>query len=179
MKQIQFFALKEDLLPVLEAVERDGPLKYVRTGNCLSSDFEAFQRGADIPHLGKADSETGSTCESFLVTGRVVPVTVRPIKGVGSVKRYCMDQLINSDTVELTPAGLWGEDIVLNGRVATVSESLISQELMKIFNSAFRNHFSKVKAFFVGHKALVLLGAGKRLAISVQSPRDFDLTIVP
>ena len=56
MKQIHFFALKDDLLPVLDDVERDGFLKYVRTGNCLSGDFDQYLHGADIPYLGKASA---------------------------------------------------------------------------------------------------------------------------
>ena len=42
-----------------------------------------------------------------------------------------------------------------------------------------RTCFRKVKGRFVGPDALVLLNAGKRLTIAAQSPRDFDLTIVP
>lgn len=177
MKQIPFFALKNDILPVLETVEREYPLKYVQMGNCMSPDFGQFLHGADISDLGKAGAESASGCESFLVTRREVPVNVRRIKGVGGIQRYCMDHLINPDSVEFTPAGVWNDDIVLNGRVATVSESAISQELMKRFNSAIRKHFTKIKAFWVGPKAFILLNTGKRLAAAAQSPRDFDLTL--
>jgi hypothetical protein len=175
MKQIYFFAMKADLLPVLEAVERDCPLQYVRTGNSLSREFETFLRGADIPNLGTADRDTGSVCETFLVTMRTVPIAVEAFKGVGGVQRYCVDQLLNQDTVGFTPAGMWGEDVLLPGRVATVSESAISQALMKRFNSAIRAQFGKVKAFWVGRHARALLDAGKRLAISAQSPCGFGL----
>jgi hypothetical protein len=178
MRQIHFFALKEDLLPVLEAFERAGPLKYVRMGQSPTPDYEGFTYGGDIPNLGKASTDSAASCESFLVTGRDMPVTVRPIK-VAGVERYAIDQLVNPYTITFTPGGIWGEDVVLNGRVATVSDSAQAQELMKRFNSAIKNHFSKVKAFLVGPKALVLLNAGKRLTAAAQSPREFDLTTVP
>jgi hypothetical protein len=179
MKLIHFFALKDDLLPMLEAVECDDPLKYVRTGNCLSPDFNEFLNGADIPTLGKASAESAIGCESFLVTPRTLPVILRPIKATGGTERYCMDQLINPDTVEFIPAGVWSDEIVLNGRVGTVSDSAVSQELMKRFNSAIRKQFTKIKAFWVGANALTLLNAGKRLAGAAQSPREFDLTTGP
>jgi hypothetical protein len=49
---------------------------------------------------------------------------------------------------------------------------------MKRFNSAVKKTFTKVKAFYVGPKALELLERGMRLTISAQSPREFDLTPV-
>ena len=179
MKQIQFFALKEDLLPVLEAVEREGALKYIRTGNRLSADFETFLHGGDIPNLGKATRESAISCDTFLVTDVTQPVRVREIRGSGGVPRYCMDQLINAETVTLTPAGVWNEDVSLCGRVATVSDSAVAQALMKRFNSAFRSHFSKIKAYRVGRGARALLDAGKRLTIAEQSSGSVDLTIMP
>jgi hypothetical protein len=179
MKQILFFALKEDLLPVLEAVERDGPLKYVRMGQSPKSDYESFAHGAEIPNLGRASADSTASCESFVVTESAVSVNVRPIKAATGIERYCIDQLVNPDSITFTPAGVWSPDVVLHGRVATVSESAISQALMKRFNSAFRAQFGKVKAFWVGHNARALLDAGKRLTISAQSPHDFDLTAVP
>lgn len=178
MKHIQFFAVREDILLVLEAVECDGPLQYVRTGNQLSPDFETFLHGADIPNLGVANRETGSVCNAFLVTKTTVPIAVQSMKGAGGVQRYLMDQLLNPDTVTLTPAGMWGKDIILQGVVGTASDSAASQELMKKFNSAFKKSFTKVQGRFVGLQALALFNAGKRLTIAAQSPPEFDLAPV-
>ena len=72
--------------------------------------------------------------------------------------------------------GRWGEEVVLNGRVATVSGSDFAQELMKSFSRSFKKRFSKIKAFYVGLGASVLLDAGKRLTAAEQSHREFDLT---
>jgi len=48
---------------------------------------------------------------------------------------------------------MFGEDIVLHGRVGTASETPASQELMKRFHSVIKKNFTKVKAFFVGPAA--------------------------
>ncbi|MGC8542068.1 MAG: hypothetical protein ACP5QA_15765 [Phycisphaerae bacterium] len=175
MKQIQFFATREDLLLVLGNVERDTALRYVRTGNQLNPHFETFQRGGDIPNLGVADRETGSVCRMFLITGNAVTVGVRTVKGADGIQRYLVDQLLNPDTVTLTPAGMWGEDTLLQGVVGTASDSVGSRELMKAFKSAFGKSFVKVQGRFVGPQAMALLNCGRRLAIAAQSPRDFDL----
>jgi hypothetical protein len=177
MRHIQFFAVKEDILPVLEIVERDGPLQYVRTGNRLKPDFEKFSRGADIPSLGVADQETGSVCKSFMVAKATVLITVREFDGSNGIKRYLMDQLINPDTVTITPAGMWGEDILLQGVVGTASDTKASQDLMKKFNSAFKKSYTKVQMRFVGPLAMAMLKAGKRLTIAKQSPPEFNLKL--
>jgi len=86
-----------------------------------------------------------------------------------------VDQLVNPDTVVLNPGGVWRGDILLYGRVATVSGSAESQRLMRRFRAAIRSGFRQVRAFWVGPEALRMLHSGKRLTIAEQSPRGFDL----
>jgi hypothetical protein len=86
-----------------------------------------------------------------------------------------VDQLRNPDSVTFTPAGIWDDDVILHGRVATASDSEASQALMRRFHVAIKKGFAKVKAFYVGPQAMELLKAGKRLTIAAQSPREFDL----
>jgi hypothetical protein len=175
MKPVLFFALKEDLLPVLELVESKGALKFVRMGNFarheVKDGISVFDTGAGIPNLGKASADSTAACEAFLVCERETPVNLRPVG-----ERVCIDQLANPDSVVFTPGGIWNEDVVLNGVIGTASDSEISKALLKRFQAAVKKTFSKVKAFYVGPKALALLESGKRLAGAVQSPREFDLT---
>jgi hypothetical protein len=179
MKQILFFALKEDLVPVLELVESKGPLQYILMGNFLKREFKqiVFATGVLIPNLGKATANQWSGCEAFLVSGRETAINLRTLQGNDGHERVCIDQLANPDSVTFTPGGIWNEDVVLNGRVGTASESQASQALMKRFQAAIKKAFSKVKAFYVGPKALTLLESGKRLAGAVQSPRELDLVL--
>jgi hypothetical protein len=179
MKRILFFATKEDILLILNAVEQKGPLRYVRMDHFTNPVYESFARGAEIPNLGKASAASAISCDSFLISESTVTTQVRPIKTAAGVERFCVDQLVNPDTVTFTPGGIWNEDILLHGRIATVSESQASQELMKRFRIALNKDFTKIKSFLVGPKALTLLKAGKRLTISAQSPQDFDLTTAP
>src|SRR5262245_60672627 len=67
-KQIHFYAMKEDLLPVLEALESDGGMKYVLTGQFAEpSLLLVFDHGKDIPNLGEATSAAGISSDAFLV----------------------------------------------------------------------------------------------------------------
>jgi hypothetical protein len=178
MRQILFFALKNDLIPVFEAVERSRPLKYVLMGWFPEAYSETFAHGIEIPNLGKASASSAINCESFLVTERSEPIKAEPVYPPTG-KRFSIDQLLNPNTVTFTPAGIWSDEIILNGRVATASDSKLSQELMRTFHSAIKKHFRKVRAFWVGAQAFALFEVGKRLTISSQSPPDFDLKPAP
>jgi hypothetical protein len=102
---------------------------------------------------------------------------VRPVALRSGGTNYHIDQLTNPDSIILTPGGLWTEEIVLHGQLATASLSEPSKRLMERFKHQFEKQFVRVKAYHVGPKALALLQAGKRLTIAEQSPRDFDLTL--
>jgi hypothetical protein len=177
MAQTLFFALKEDILPVLEDFDSMGSWKYVPTGFVDSLEYQTFGEGAGIPNLGVATRESAVGCESYLVCASDMPVNLRKISPVDGGIRYAIDQLINPDTITLTPAGIWNDEIVLHGRVGTASRSESSRLLMRRFRSALKKHFVKVKAFYVGPRALVLLKEGKRLTIAAQSSGEFDLRL--
>ena len=121
-------------------------------------------------------NESASGCQSYLVAEPNTNISLRPKKDSSEVDYFLIDQLQNPNTVTFTPAGLWNNGIVLHGRVATVSDSALAQELMKRFHSAIKAHFSKIKAYWVGPKAHEFLKLGKRLTIAEQSSREFDLT---
>ena len=178
MKHILFFALKEDLLALFELIDNNSSLKYVLTGNFSTNEIKnglkVFAAGAEIPNLGKATAKSAVACDGFLVCEPEMTVNWRLLPG-NTGERVCIDQLVNPDTVTFTPGGIWDENIVLHGRVATASESPISQALMKRFQAAIKKTFTKIKAFYVGPMALRLLESGKRLTIAAQSPRECDL----
>jgi hypothetical protein len=173
-----FFGTKEDLLPVFELVESKSRLRYVLTGNFLERELaggvKVFESGTQLPNLGRATAECGSSCDSFLVCEAETAINLRCFQG-NDGNRVCIDQLVNPDTVVFNPGGMWGEDVLLNGRVATVSNSPVAQALMRRFRGAIRKTFKNIRAFYVGPAALAMLASGKRLTGAIQSPPEFDL----
>jgi hypothetical protein len=176
MPQTIFFALKDDLLPVFEAAERQGPLQYVLSGAFPSSNVSIFDHGWDIPTLGKATFESASGSDSYLVCEVGTQVIVRHRESDGH-NRFFVDQVLNPDSITLSPGGMWDEDVMLYGRVASASDSEISLHLLRRFDLAIRKHFLKVGRSYVGPRALELLKMGKRLTIAKQSPPEFDLKL--
>lgn len=176
MNRIAFFALPEDIRTVVEVVDGRQRLAYRLMGLFSAPDQEIYDRGVDIPMLGKADTPSAITCASYLVSRSGAPTSARPIPQDDGSTAYAIDQLWNPDTVVFSPAGVWNGQIVLSGRVDATSDSPIALGLMKLFVSTITRRFTKVRAFHVGDKALTWLNAGKRLTGAEQSPTAFDLT---
>jgi hypothetical protein len=176
MKQLLFFALRDDLLAMLAAVEQTAPLRYVLMGQSPDAELKSFDRGAQIPNLGRARAESAINCASFLVADPSVSLSARSRMTAGG-ERFFVDQLINPDTVALAPGGIWNEKILLHGRVATVSQSGPSQDLMRRFKTTIGKQFPKIKAYYVGPGARGFWERGHRLTIAAQSPPEFDLRV--
>jgi len=182
MKLIPFFALRDDILPILESVESEVALKYVPMGCFFKDDLKGWiielTSGTQIPNLGRASCKTAGGCDAFLVCARDEAIHLRDVVQAAR-PRVCIDQLVNPHTVEFTPAGLVDEatPIILSGRIATASGAPVSQALMKQFHVAINKSFTKVRAFYVGSAALKLWENGARLTDAVQSPREYDLAL--
>lgn len=175
--QILFFATKEDLLPIFEFAEASDPLKYARTGRYALPKPKVLLSGASIPELGTANNDSSIGCDSYLILSQSSAVAVREMPQTDGSTTFIVDQLINPDSVTITAGGIRKPSVLLHGRVATSSDSTRSQELMKLFDSAFRKQFRKVKPFWVGNHALAQLERGTRLTVAVSSPSAFDLKL--
>jgi hypothetical protein len=171
-----FFTTKKDLLPILAAFENSIQCKYIRAGRYLNPTCSPLDNGASIPDLGKASNPSSIACDSFLICEQTLDVKFRSLQSASaSSENFFLDQLINPDSVILTPGGMWDENILLHGRIATASTSEVSARLLRGFENALKRHSVKVKAFYVGAEALGLLKTGWRLTAAAQSPPEYDL----
>ena len=76
-----------------------------------------------------------------------------------------------------SPGGRHNEEVILYGMIGTVSNSAASKNLYNFIAKPFREHFAKVREFFVGPEALSLAKGGARLTIGAAAPAEFDLRI--
>jgi hypothetical protein len=177
MKSIHFFALKDDLLAVLAAVESAKPLKFAKTGHFPTPAIQWLSSGSSIPNIGIAEADSAVRCESYLIAEHPEKVKARSIKQLDGRVVYSVDQLVNPDTVTMSAGGQWTENVIIDGRIGSASDSAKSQEIMKLFNSEIRKRFKKVNAFWVGPLAYERLLSGSRLTAAVDSPSEYDLAI--
>lgn len=175
MKKFIFYATREDLVPVTDAVERSMSLIYARMGQSRAPEPECYTQASTIPNLGRATTHSVSTNEEYLVVSACDRIQTRTIRANDGSEYYLTDQLVNPTSISFAPGGLWDSGVLLHGRIATVSDTPEAKQLLGTFEKEFRKRFRKVKAFWVGEDALNRLRGGTRLTISAQSPREFDL----
>jgi hypothetical protein len=172
-----FFATPEDLLPVLASVEAKLSVQYTRMGHRLSRDVECWQQGRELPTLSQPfPVESAVAGPAYLVTLGGTVVATRKMSPLNGRDRWSIDQLENPDSTVFWHGGRYGESVLLYGRVATVSRTVVALKLQRAFESALRKQFVRVKAFYVGKCAEELLDRGVRLAGAVQSPPEYDLS---
>lgn len=180
-KVIRFFAIDNDLLYIMDEVEKNMDLQYASAGVFSSKSnlaFEVYDKGANIPNLSKATSDSAVSCESFLVCQQGIPIQQRDLVFNDGTKGFAIDQLYNQHAATLVSAGLLNDEIILYGTLGAAHGTESAMKIIRAFEKNINNKFTKVKAFWVGPNALIALKKGKRLTIASQSPRSYDLSMV-
>jgi len=173
---IQFFATREDLEEVIEAIEAKRALTFVRTGLFDEPSVDSVDSLRSIQDLGVAPAGDSMKCPNYLVGNRpFVPVVRSVLQRRGGTK-YAIDQLENPQTIAIRPGGAFGDSVLIAGTLGTASKDAMSLELYQLFMGVFRPSFQAIKSFRVGRCAARLLDAGARLTQNVRSPVLYDLT---
>lgn len=175
MGQTAIYACDDDMLAIFDMVESRMPLAYVRMAQHTSPRLEMFERGRDLPGIGREPNDVSVRTNSWLVTQHGLAIVPRTIKLTNGRISYAVDQLANEDTIEITPGGRLNDAIVLSGRIASVSDTVCAKQLMNAFRNALRRSFERVRGYWVGPAAAHLLDNGGRLTIATQSPSEFNL----
>jgi hypothetical protein len=176
-QMLHFYATREDLLPVLASVEDKLDVRYTLMDEYSSKDIDFFHQGRDLPTLSQpSPSESAANGPAYLVTLGAEPARPRELPAFDGRTRLVIDQLENPASTVLLHGGRYGKHVLLYGRVATTSRAPTALKLQRAFESAIRKSFVRIKAFYIGQAAAVLLDSGVRLTSAVQSPREYDLS---
>ena len=179
MKRIFFFATPDDIVPVLNRFEENGPFKYVVMGNLTTPNRAIYLSAKEIPNPGISTHETGHASTAYMVSHRDTKNAMEKFVGNGGETRWDLNNCDNEETVILTLAGLWIDGTLLPGLMDTLHQTSVAQQLMKWFLTALKQErFVKVESWWVGKAAMDMLQSGKRLTTTaVQSPPQFDLKL--
>ena len=132
MKRVPFFAAEDDLVSVLHIFEQGKALTYVRTDHYpREADAIMVNTSADLPNIGTATADDAVQCASYLVTSS--RPRFRKIQLNDGSDVFAMDQLLNPDSVTLTPGGVRAPDAVIAGALSTASDSPSAQALVRAF----------------------------------------------
>lgn len=174
--QRHFYATADDLLPIFERVESKHDLSYTLTGLLYSPVLTQVRSGAQMTSLRSPAPHRDASCgPQYLVTPAEAIVHIRDVPQHSGGVRYAVDQLINPDSITVQHGGFFRPDVLLYGRVGTVSASDFSRRVYRAFSAAVAKQFVRVRSFYVGPQAHALLGQGCRLTIGDDSPAEYDL----
>jgi hypothetical protein len=175
--QMLFYATKQDLAPLLSSLEAQQNLQYTLTGMFDVNRLQTYFSYTDIPDFGRASHPNAIGNPTYLVSLRGTTLRVEEVPQEAGGICFAVSQRLNDDTIILGPGGWYGSDVILYGRIGTISNSVASKKLYSLFAKSFRKCFEKVQEFYVGPEALNRCKVGVRLTIGASSPAEFDLRI--
>ena len=179
MSQRHFFASSADLLGVFLRVESRDRFVFTLTGLFTTPQLQMFETGANLPTLHLPAEAQSSSCPTYLITLASSAINVRAVPQIRGGMRYAVDQLENPDSVTLTHGGLHASNVLISGRLATVSTSRTAKRIQSVFANAIASEFSRVQAFWVGPEAYRMLQEGCRLTFNVTASPEYDLERPP
>lgn len=178
-KQIMFFALLEDIKPLLLEIESTIEISYYLAG--LQTDLEiATIHGIDeLSNIGFVSFGDWNKIDRYLVQKKVETLNRRAVLQKDGATKFAVDQMINPKSIELKVGGVYlaEEKVIIAGRVATISNDMDSNILFKLFASKIKKSFRVIDSFYVGPFAEVRLKTGWRLVVNTKLSRDFDLKV--
>ena len=83
----------------------------------------------------------------------------------------------NPQSIEIKIGGIYKENVIVAGRVATISEDSDSIELFKLLSTKLKKEFKKIGAFYVGKSAEQKLKEGWRLVTNEKLSKEYDLAL--
>jgi hypothetical protein len=172
-----FFATRDDLIIVLQAVEARYALKYIECGLFDAADRPVFNSFIEMKNFGIAVEGDSNAESNYLVLHSEATLQVREVPQRRGGIKYAVDQQLNPKSITMKPAGRYGDSAIIAGMVGTVHHDDSAEELLAAFFKAFKIHFIKANSYIVGPKALKLLESGFRLTQSIKSPTNFDLIL--
>jgi hypothetical protein len=173
--QFMFYATAGDLTPMLSILEAQKKLQYTPMRRVVSDRAQIYLSYAEIPDFGRTYDPTAVMNQNYLVALQGTAVQVETIYPRTGGVNFSIGQNLNEDTVTLSPGGMYGQDALLYGSIATVSESDASFNLYDFMVELYLARFAPVNEFFLGPEAFDLWKSGVRLTTSATSPTKFDL----
>jgi hypothetical protein len=169
-----FVADEADARLLLNAATEENSLAFALSGLFDTNDVQIFSR-ENLRNVGVAPSGDVNQEPTYLAAEEGALFTARAVLQRSGGTKYAVDQTTNGDTVAITFGGRHSREVLIAGRVGTVSATNAAVDLYKSFERLIKKHFTKVKSFYVGPEALAALYRGERLTTSVRSPKLYDL----
>lgn len=178
-KQTIFFAVLEDVEQILRDIETTIGIRYYKAGLLDSASIPTYNSIFDAPNVGVALSGDWNRIDRYIIIKETIPLNIREVPQRAGGVKFAVDPMINPKSIELKLGGIYqrGENVIVAGRIATVSEDSDSNELYKLFSTKIKKAFKRIGMFYVGKIAEEKLKEGWRLVTNEKSPKEYDLAL--
>ncbi len=178
-KQMMFFATKEDVENSIRDIESLIDIQYYKTGLLENKNIPTYKSLFDVPNIGLSFSGDWNRTDNYLITKKTILLIVREIPQKTGETKFTVDQMNNPKSIEIKLGGIYKEkeNVLVAGRISTISEYSDSNELYKLFTTKLKKKFKKIGPFYVGKKAEEKLKMGWRLVTNEKSPKEYDLIL--
>jgi hypothetical protein len=178
-KQTMFFSVFTDIEPIIKSIESTHQIHYFETGLFDNKEVNNYNSLFEISNLGFTKYGDWNYDKSFLLLPKQLSLKVREVPQRKGGVKYAVDQLINPASIILQIGGIYSEkdNVLVAGKVGTVSEDVFSLEMYKAFHSKIKKEFSKIQEFYVGKGAQERLKLGWRLVLDEGRKKEYDLII--
>ncbi len=174
-----FFVTLADVEQVLIAVESLVNIQYYKTGLLDSKNIPTYHSIFDAPNIRFASSGDWNKIDNYLIMKKNCLLNVEDVPQRAGGVKFDVNQRLNPKSIELKIGGIYQEkeNVIVAGRIATISEDADSNELYKLFTAKFKKECKRIGAFYVGKEAEEKLKAGWRLVTNEKSPKEYDLAL--
>lgn len=176
-KQTMFFALLQDMEHILGEVEAQVDIRYYKMGMFDKKPVPVYESIFDAPNVGFALADDWNLVDAYLVMKKKERLNIREVPQRAGGIRFAIDQEVNLNSIELKLGGksFKKENMIVAGRLATISSEKDSDELYKLFSKKIKKAFKYIDGFYVGKTAEEKLREGWRLVTTGKI--ELDLTI--
>ncbi len=178
-KQIMFFTQLEDIENIIRDFESMIEIQYYKTGLLDSKNIPTYDSVFNLPNVGFTLSGDWNRIDNYLITKKTISLNVREVPQKTGETKFAVDQMNNPKSIEVKLGGIYieKENVLVAGRISTISEDSDSNELYKLFTSKLKKEFKKIGTFYVGRKAEEKLKMGWRLVTNEKLPKEYDLAL--
>ena len=176
-KQTMFFTTLNDIKEIMKTTEELFSLKYYKKGLLDSPTFPKYDSILDVPDLGNPKFGDWNYNDIYLVIPKYLDLNIQEIPQRKGGTKYTIDPPINPTSILINIGGIYSENIIVAGKVGTVSNDDFSITLYKTISSKIKKQFKQIDGFYVGNEAMEKLKEGWRLVTNEKLDKGFDLRI--